>query len=74
MARAAQENGAKLHLQTPIKKIITQNKKATGIELETGEIKQYDSVVINSDFGTAMTHLFDEKDVPKYTAKKLAKK
>ena len=74
MAQVAQENGAKLHLQTPIKKIITQNKKATGIELETGEIKQYDSVVINSDFGTAMTHLFDEKDVPKYTAKKLAKK
>ena len=74
MTKVSQENGAKLHLQTPVKKIITQNKKATGVELETGEIKQYDWVVINSDFGTAMTHLFDEKDVPKYTAKKLTKK
>jgi phytoene desaturase len=74
MMKVAQENGATVHLQAPIKKIITQNGVAKGVELETGEIKEYDSVVINADFGTAMTQLFDEKDVPKYTAKKLSKK
>lgn len=74
MVKVAKENGAKIHLRTSIKKIITQNGVATGIQLETGQIKQYDSIVINADFGTAMTQLFDEKDVPKYSAKKLSKK
>ena len=74
MAKVAQENGATLHLKTPIKKIITQNGAAKAVQIETDEIKQYDAVVINSDFGTAMTHLFDQKDVPKYSAKKLSKK
>lgn len=74
MAKVAQENGATLHIKTPIKKIITQNGVAKAIQFETDEIKEYDSVVINSDFGTAMTHLFDQKDVPKYSAKKLSKK
>jgi phytoene desaturase len=74
MVRVAQENGATLHLKSPIKKVITQNGIATGVQLETDEIKQYDSVVINVDFGTAMTQLFDEKDVRKYSAKKLSKK
>lgn len=72
--RVAQENGATLHLKSPIKKVITQNGIATGVQLETDEIRQYDSVVINVDFGTAMTQLFDEKDVRKYSAKKLSKK
>ena len=74
MVKVAQENGATLHLKTPIKKVITQNGVATGIQLETGEMEQYDSVVINADFGNAMTQLFDEKDVRKYSAKKLSKK
>lgn len=34
----------------------------------------YDSVVVNADFGHAMTHLFDKKDVKKYSKKKLDKK
>ena len=53
---------------------MTKNKKATGIELMSGEIKSYDSVVVNADFGHAMTHLFEEKDVAKYSTEKLNKK
>ncbi len=74
MVKVAQENGAILHLKTPIKKVITKNGVATGVQFETGEIEEYDSVVVNADFGTAMTQLFDEKDVRKYSAKKLSKK
>jgi phytoene desaturase len=74
MMKVAQENGATLYLKTSIKKVITQNGVATAVQLETGEVKQYDSVVINADFGTAMTQLFEEKDVRKYSEKKLSKK
>lgn len=74
MKKVAEKNGAKIHLNSPIKKVITKNRKATGIELVHGEIKSYDSVVVNADFGHAMTHLFEEKDVEKYSTEKLNKK
>lgn len=74
MKKVAEKNGAKIHLNSPVKKVITKNKKATGIELMSGEIKSYDSVVVNADFGHAMTHLFDQSDIAKYSAKKLSKK
>lgn len=74
MKKVAEKNGATIHLNSPVKKVITKNKKATGIELMSGEIKSYDSVVVNADFGHAMTHLFDQSDIAKYSAKKLSKK
>jgi phytoene desaturase len=74
MKKVAEKNGAKIHLNSPVKKVVTKNKKATGIELMSGEIKSYDSVVVNADFGHAMTHLFDQSDIAKYSAKKLSKK
>lgn len=50
MKKIAEKNGATLHLDTPIKKVITTDKKAQGVELKNGEKIMYDSVIVNADF------------------------
>lgn len=74
MVKVAIKKGVKIHLNTPVKKIITENSSLQSILLESGETLAYDSVVINADFGTAMTQLFEPDEVQKYTEKKLNKK
>lgn len=74
MRKVAERNWAQFHLATPIKKILTEKKKAVGVELSNGGKIPYDSVVVNADFWYAMTHLFDEKVVEKYSKKQLDKK
>jgi len=74
MAKVAIKNGAILHLSTPITKITTENETVKEIVLENGKKITYDEVIINADFGTAMTRLFEEKDVEKYKKSQLDKK
>lgn len=45
----AEKYGTRIHLNSPVKKIIVSNKKTTGIELESGEIIDADIVVSNAD-------------------------
>ncbi|MDT8287525.1 MAG: FAD-dependent oxidoreductase, partial [Elusimicrobiales bacterium] len=58
MAKAAGENGAKIRLSSPVKRVITEGGSARGVELDGGEVFRCDEVVINADFGHAMTTLF----------------
>jgi phytoene desaturase len=70
-ARAAEECGARIHTGTPVKQLILDGRKVTGVELENGERVLADSVVINADFGHAMTHLVPDGALKKYTKEKL---
>lgn len=45
----AEKYGAHFHLNAPVKKIVTENKKAIGIHLESGETVYADIVVSNAD-------------------------
>ena len=74
MLQAAEEDGAKIHLSTGVKKVIVEKKTAKGVELENGAVETADYVVLNADFAHAMTHLVDEKDRPKYTDARLESK
>ena len=74
MAKVVQEYGGRIHLNTPIKQILTKNKSVYGLELENGEAYQYDDVVINADFAYAMTELFSETKLKQHTKAKLDKK
>lgn len=74
MAKVAEKNGATIFTKRPIKKIITHDGVAKGVILEDNTPKNYDAVIINADFGTAMTQLFEPHEVPKYTSHKLDKK
>ena len=74
MAETAESNGAKIHLNSPVKQLILDGKKTTGVELENGEKISGDEVVINADFGYAATNLFPEGTLRKYAPRKLEKK
>ncbi|MEI7641099.1 MAG: phytoene desaturase family protein [bacterium] len=73
MAKVVEEEGGNIRLASKVKRLIIENKKVKGIELETGEKIMADEVVINEDFAHAMTHTAENK-IPKYTDKKLKKK
>jgi phytoene desaturase len=74
MAKVAVENGARIHLGTPVKEIITEQGCAKGVLLASGETDYADDIIINADFGYAMTHLFRSGILKKYTPANVAKK
>ncbi len=74
MARAAREDGAVIHTSTPVRRLLVENGKTTGVELEDGRRELADEVIINADFARAMTRLVDEKARKKYSDARLAKK
>lgn len=73
LGRAAQDCGAHLHTGTPVKTLILNGRKVIGVELENGERVFGDSVIINADFGHAMSNLVPEGALKKYTREKLEK-
>ncbi len=73
MGKAIEEDGGQIHLETPVKKVIIDNKKIKGLELENGTTTTADYYIINADFAHAMKNLIPEADRKKYTDKKLDK-
>ncbi len=71
MAAVAERNGATIRLASPVSKILVSDGAATGVRLESGEVIEADSVVVNADFGYAATHLFEPGVLRKYTPRKL---
>jgi phytoene desaturase len=71
MAKAAAENGARIRLASPVKRVITEGGAARGVELAGGEVFRCDEVVINADFGHAATTLFERGVLSKYSPEKL---
>jgi protoporphyrinogen oxidase len=45
MESLIKKKGGNVFLNSPVKKIITENNKAIGLELENGEIKKYDYII-----------------------------
>ncbi|WP_079707897.1 phytoene desaturase family protein [Paraliobacillus ryukyuensis] len=74
MARVIEENGGEVLTNTGVDQVIVDNGKATGVQLENGATVQADDVIINADFGYAMTNLFDQNDLRKYKQENLEKK
>jgi phytoene desaturase len=74
MAQVAREYGASIHTSQPVRRVLTRGRRAVGVELETGDKLECDDVVINADFGHAVSTLFDAGDLRHYTAPTLRKK
>lgn len=74
MARAFAEDGGTLRLSSPVRRVVTEGRRAVGVELADGTVERADYVIINPDFAHAMTTLVEEKKRKKYSDKKLAKK
>jgi phytoene desaturase len=74
MAEVARENGVEIHLGSAVKEIITEKGRATGVLLASGKTDYADNIVINADFGYAMTHLFRPGLLNKYKPENVARK
>ncbi|TSB46593.1 phytoene desaturase family protein [Alkalicoccobacillus porphyridii] len=74
MASVIKEYGGRIHLNSPVKQIQTDNKVVKSLLLETGEIHDYDELIINADFAYAMTSLLSDTPLKQYSKKRLEKK
>ncbi len=74
MAQVVLELGAEIHCNTPVKKVRVSGRDATGVELSSGDFVKADAVIVNADFGHAMSTLFDPGVIRKWTPQKLLKK
>ncbi len=71
--KIAEKNGVKIYTSSPVKKIVTSQKRVTGIELESWEIVDASIVISNADMWHTETQLLqpDEQTYPEsYWAKK----
>ncbi|MRR55195.1 MAG: phytoene desaturase [Deltaproteobacteria bacterium] len=64
------EHGGTLRLNTPVERILVENKTAKGVVLAGGEEVFADEVIVNADFAYAMAHLTDPAPA-KYSREKL---
>jgi phytoene desaturase len=74
MAKVVEEEGGKIHLGAPVKRIDVRGGRAVGVVLESGEAMAADHVVLNADFGHAMHHLVEREHLRKWTPEALDKK
>src|SRR3569833_2919647 len=66
MAQAARESGANIHTSQPVRRVITKGRQVVGVELVSGEKIECDDVVINADFGHAVSTLFEPDQLRRY--------
>lgn len=74
MAEAFKQSGGRIHLSSPVKKIVVENGEATGVMLQNGNFEKADYLVINADFAHAMSEIVDPKNRKKWTDETLASK
>lgn len=73
-AQVAREEGAEINTSAPVKRILLEGRRACGVVLENGETFRCDHVIINADFGHAVSTLFDENDLRRYKPSSLRKR
>ena len=71
MAKVCREHGVEIHLDTPVRQLVIENKKVLGVELENGEQVLADETVLNADFGYAMKNLIPPNILKKYSPEKV---
>jgi phytoene desaturase len=73
-AEVAREEGAEIHTSSPVSRVLLEGRRACGVELASGEKIYSDDVVINADFGHAMSTLFNDKNLRRHKASTLRKR
>jgi protoporphyrinogen oxidase len=57
MAEFVRQQGGNVHLNSPVKRIITKNNKACALELEDGSIREYDHIISSMPMTVMVTRL-----------------
>lgn len=73
-AQVAREEGAEIHTSSPVARVLLDGRRACGVELASGEKVHCDDVIINADFGHAMSMFFDGKALGRYKPSALRKR
>jgi phytoene desaturase len=73
MARVAAELGAIIRLNEPVEEILFEGRRAAGVRTAQGELRA-DAVVVNADFGHAMTTLVPNRRRRRWTDAAIARK
>ncbi|AFW01827.1 phytoene desaturase [Gluconobacter oxydans H24] len=73
MGRAAEQLGVRIRLNTPVREILTTNGRSTGLLTDQGP-ETADAIVINADFGRAMTKLIPDAKRRRWTDKSINSK
>lgn len=71
MAKIFQEYGGKISLNTEVKEILMNGKRACGVLLANGEKIFADTVIMNADFAYGAKRLIPESRRPSYSNKKI---
>ncbi len=71
MAKVIEEERGVLHLATPVRELVVEGGRTTGLLLESGETVHGDHVILNADFGHALTHLVPRQHLRRWTPEKL---
>lgn len=72
MAEVARRNGARIHVQRPVRRLIVEHDHCSGVELEDGERVRADHVVIDADATHALLNLLDQDVSLRFNRKKIA--
>lgn len=73
-AAVAREEGAEIHTSSPVSRVLLEGRCACGIQLASGEKVYCDDVIVNADFGHAMSTLFDPATLGRYKPSTLRKR
>ncbi len=74
MAEVAVAKGAQVCYRTRVARVLTEGRRATGVELEGGETLTADRVILNADFSWAAEHLLPRERLRRWHPDKLEKK
>ncbi len=64
MAKVVIEEGGKIRTDSEVSEILVEGKNMTGVRLKSGETIKADDVIVNADFGQAMTSLLNGRGTP----------
>ncbi|MXQ09756.1 phytoene desaturase [Alphaproteobacteria bacterium GH1-50] len=73
MARAVVGQGGRLRYEATVSRIRTENGRATGVELDTGEVIDADLVVSNADAGHTYQNLLSDRAKRRWSPAKLSR-
>jgi len=73
LGRAAEDLGARIHLGSPVRRVLVEGGRARGVELADGRQVRADAVVLNADFGHAQQHLLPPEARGRYTDARLSR-
>lgn len=71
--KRCEQLGVTFHLNTLVKKIVTNNGRATSLLLDNGETVEVDEVIANGDLISAYEKLLTEEDRPHFSNQKIKK-